>query len=72
MKTAIRSSTFWWPLVFLFVVIAPTRALAAGAPSGGSRRGRSLTSPRTNGAGELPLFGVPHLSGSEAIENGFG
>ena len=36
------------------------------------RRGRSSTSPRTNGAGELPLFRVPHLSGSEAIENGFG
>ena len=36
MKTAIRSSTFWWPLVFLFVVLAPTRALAAGAPSGGA------------------------------------
>jgi hypothetical protein len=33
MKTAIRSSTFWWALAFLIVVIAPTRSGAAGAPS---------------------------------------
>lgn len=36
MKTAIRSSTFCWTLVFLFVVIAPTQAFAAGALSGSS------------------------------------
>jgi hypothetical protein len=32
-KTAVRSSTLWWTLVFLLVVIAPTRAGAASAPT---------------------------------------
>jgi len=36
MKTAIRSSTFWSALAFLILVSAPTRAPAAGAPSGGA------------------------------------
>jgi hypothetical protein len=31
MRTAIRSSAFWWTLVFLIVVIAPTRPGAPGA-----------------------------------------
>ena len=33
MRTGIRSSTFWWALVFLALVVGPTRAFAAGAPS---------------------------------------
>ena len=33
MKTAIRSSTFWWTLVFVIVVMAPTPSSAAGAPT---------------------------------------